>query len=51
MELSPLYQNCRPEGGVLPQEAAVYDLLEALGIPYERVSGEPADTMEKCAEM
>ncbi len=51
MELSPLYQNCRPEGDILPQEAAVYDLLETLGVAYERVSGEPADTMEKCAEV
>ena len=51
MELSPLYQNCRPAGEILPQEAAVYDLLETLGISYERVSGEPADTMEKCAEV
>jgi len=51
MELSPLYRNQRPEGELLPQEAAVFDLLEALGMEYERVSGDPADTMEKCAEV
>ena len=31
------------------REIRVYDLLEQLGIDYDRVSGEPADTMEKCA--
>ena len=49
MEPSPLYHNTRPEGELLPQEAAAFDLLERLGIDYDRVSGEPADTMEKCA--
>ncbi len=49
MELSPLYHNQRPAGELLPQEAAVFDLLEQLGIEYDRVSGDAADTMEKCA--
>ena len=49
MEISPLYHNTRPEGRLLPQEAAAFDLLEALDIAYDRVSGDPADTMEKCA--
>ena len=49
MELSPLYHNTRPDGELLPQEAAAFDLLEQLGIDYDRVSSEPADTMEKCA--
>lgn len=49
MELSALYHNQRPEGELLPQEAAVFDLLESLGIDYDRVTGEEADTMEKCA--
>ena len=49
MELSPLYHNQRPDGDLLPQEAAVFDLLETLGIDYDRVTGEAADTMEKCA--
>ena len=46
MELSPLYHNTRPDGELLPQEAAAFDLLEQLGIDYDRVSSEPADTME-----
>lgn len=49
MEISALYHNTRPEGDLLSQEAAAFDLLEQLGIDYERVSSEPADTMEKCA--
>ena len=49
MEISALYHNCRPAGELLPQEAAAFDLLEELGIPYDRVSGDPADNMEKCA--
>ena len=51
MELSERYQNQRPEGELPPQMAAAFDLLEALGIDYDRVSGEAADTMEKCAEV
>lgn len=49
MELSPLYHNARPEGELLPQEEAAFALLEELGIDYDRVSSEPADTMEKCS--
>ena len=49
MELSPLCRNIRPEGELPPQEAAAFDLLEELGIPYDRISGDPADNMEKCA--
>ena len=49
MEISPLYHNARPEGELLPQEAAAFDILETLGIGYDRVSSDPADTMEKCA--
>ena len=48
MNLSPLCHNCPPEGELLPQEAAAFDLLKALDIPYDRVSGDPADDMEKC---
>lgn len=51
MDLSALYHNQRPEGELLPQESAVFDLLETLGIEYDRVTGDPADTMEKCAEV
>ena len=49
MKLSPLTHNTRPEGELLPQEEAAFALLEELGMEYDRVSGEPADTMEKCA--
>ena len=49
MEISALHRNTRPEGDLLPQEATACTLLEALGIDYDRVSSEPADTMEKCA--
>ena len=48
MEISALYHNCRPEGELLPQEAAAFDLLEKLHIPFERVEHDPADTMEDC---
>jgi Ala-tRNA(Pro) deacylase len=51
MTIKPLTHNVRPEGGLLPQEAAAFDLLETLGIDYDRVSSDPADTMEKCAEV
>ena len=49
MEISPLFHNTRPEGQLLPQEAAAFDALEQLGIGYDRVTSDPADTMEKCA--
>ena len=49
MEISGLYHNIRPDGVLIPQEAAAFDLLEELGMDYDRVSSEPADTMEKCA--
>ena len=49
MEISALCHNTRPEGPLLPQEEAAFSLLEELGIAYDRVSSEPADTMEKCA--
>ena len=49
MEISPLYHSTRPEGELLPQEDAAFGILESLGIDYDRVSSDPADTMEKCA--
>ena len=41
----------RPEtnDGRLPKEIRVYDLLDSLGISYERVDHEAAMTMEVCA--
>lgn len=49
MEHSPLYHNTRPKGALLSQEEAAFALLEELAMDYDRVSSEPADTMEKCA--
>ncbi|MBR1759317.1 MAG: prolyl-tRNA synthetase associated domain-containing protein [Lachnospiraceae bacterium] len=48
MELSLV--KGRPESveGRLATEVAVYDLLDSLGITYERVDHEPAFTMEAC---
>ena len=46
MEISPIYHNSRPEGELPAQEAAAFDFLDSLGIDYERVTHELADTME-----
>ena len=45
--------NGRPSdtSGRLQKELAVYDLLDRLGIAYERVDHEPAFTMEACEEI
>ena len=51
MSLTQVFENTRPEGELLPYEAAAFDLIEQLHIPYSRVSGDSADTMEKCAEV
>ena len=37
--------------GRLEKELRVYDLLDSLGIEYERVDHEEANTMEACAEI
>lgn len=37
--------------GRLEKELRVYDLLDSLGIQYERVDHEEANTMEACAEI
>ena len=37
--------------GRLEKEIRTYELLDGLGIPYERVDHEPAETMEACAEI
>ena len=47
MEISPIYHNSRPEGKLPAQEATAFDFLDSLGIDYERVTHELADTMEK----
>ena len=36
------------ESARLPKEIAVYDFLDLLGIEYERVDHDPADTIEDC---
>lgn len=51
MTITPLSHNTRRSGDLLPQEAAAFDLLEELGIAYDCVSSDSADTMEKCAEV
>ena len=44
MEISPIYHNSRPEGELPAQETAAFDFLDSLGIDYERVTHELADT-------
>ena len=46
-------QNGRPASceGRLDKEIRCYDLLDSLGIEYQRIDHEPADTMEACAEV
>lgn len=43
----------RPEdvGGRLEKEIRTYDLLDKLGIQYERIDHEAAETMEACVEI
>ena len=36
--------------GRIPQEVRCYDLLDALGVEYQRVDHKPADTMAVCEE-
>lgn len=49
MNISPMYKG-RPSDceNRLPKEIAVYDLLDALGMEYERVDHDAADTIEAC---
>ena len=51
MTLSPVCHNTRPAGVLPEQEAAALDLLERLGIDYDRVSHDAAFNMELCAEV
>ena len=46
-------ENGRPENWAerLPKEIRVYDLLDQLGISYQRIDHEAAMTMEACAEV
>ena len=51
MTISPVFHNTRPEGELPAQEAAAFDLLEALHIDYDRVSHDAAFNMELCADV
>lgn len=43
-----LYTTAPSDGNRLPKEMAVYELLDKLNIPYERIDHDAADTMEAC---
>ena len=51
MTITPISHNARPAGELLPQEAAAFDLLDELGIDYDRVSHDAAFNMELCADV
>ncbi len=46
-----LYTTAPTDGNRLPKEIAVYELLDKLKIPYERIDHDHADTMEACEEI
>ena len=48
-----ILENGRPQdlSNRLPKEIRVYDLLDQLGVAYQRVDHEAAMTMEACAEI
>ncbi len=48
-----ILENGRPADctGRLDKEIRVYDLLDSLGVSYQRIDHEPAMTMEACAEI
>lgn len=43
-----LYTTAPTDGNRLPKEMAVYQLLDELTIPYERIDHDHANTMEAC---
>lgn len=51
MTISPIFHNARPEGELPPQESVAFDLLDTLGIDYDRVSHDAAFNMELCADI
>ena len=51
MTISPIFHNARPEGELPSQESAAFDLLDTLGIDYDRVSHDAAFNMELCADV
>lgn len=46
-----LFTTAPTDGNRLPKEMAVYELLDKLKIPYERIDHDKADTMEVCEEI
>ncbi len=48
MYVDPTLYTSRPTDDRIPQELAVYDRLEELALPYERVDHDHADTIEAC---
>jgi len=48
MRIDPKRYNGRPAEKRSPQEEAIYDRLDQLGIPFERVDHDAADNMEDC---
>ena len=53
MKIDPVVYKGRPMDsfGRLDREMACYDLLDSLGIPYQRVDHEAADTIAACKEV
>ena len=49
----PVLYEGRPadETGRLPREIRTYDLLDRLGIPFQRTDHDPATTMEVCHDI
>ena len=48
MTISEVFTSA-PQQGRIPAELAAFALLDQLGIPYQRVEHDIADTMEDCA--
>ena len=49
--ISPVTAGRPDTAGLTAREIAVYDLLDALAIPYRHVAHDAAETMEACAEI
>ena len=51
--INPTVYRGRPQNpsGRLPKELAVYDLLDSLQIPYERLDHDPLPTIQACQEV
>lgn len=51
MYIDPVIYRGRPAEKRSPKEEASYDMLDRLGIEYERMDHSPTDTMEVCEEI